>query len=1249
MTTPHQLGSYRIVDVLGRGGMGVVYVGVDDRTGEAAAVKTVRVPTESTLDSIRREILTLRELRHPGVVRIRDTGVAHGMPWYAMDLLRGYTLRDYLRRWYPAPTTVDADTQDLRRPGHGDGRGRDPDAVGVGTGDGRVLPEFSLARCLALFRAVCEPLAYVHGEGVVHRDLTPGNLFVLAGAEPAADGLGRPVLFDFGIASQVRGEGAREVLEVGGYTRGTAHYMAPEQARGEVVDARADVYALGCLLYEALTGRPPFLADSTVSVMMQHLEDPPAPPSRWNPALPPALDALLLHMLAKRPRERLGYVADVAAALGALGAAPVEPGPVAPAPRGYVYRPPLAGRAELVAGFVARLERLGDAAASDAAAGGWVALVGESGVGKTRLAAAIATAAVERDLTVITGEAVHLAGVAAGEPDEVRAGPLHPLRPLLRVLADRCREGGRAESTRLLGADAAVLAPFEPELAAAVTLAVEPAASGPADVARGEAAALAGRYRVAAVLRQALLELAVGQPLVLVIDDLQWADELTVAALSALTAADLRAAGILVLVTIRAEELTGDVSLLLDRPGVERIDVGRLDAAAVGEMLRDMLALEAPEPELAGVLADASEGNPFFAAEYLRVAVEEGLLRRDQRGRWLLADGGAAAARRLPIPGSVQELVRRRLRDLDARCHRVLAAAAVLGRDCAVALVRAVAELDDEALTPAIAELRRRQVVDEHDGALRFEHDKLREVAYADLAEPARTDLHRRAALAIEVHTAADHRALWLPALAHHWEHARDLARAADALEEAAAAALHAAAYGQASALLRHLLALGLEVAAPRRARWERWLGEAAYALGDLAACARHTRAAIDLLGHRLPRGRAGHTGALLAGVTRRVLGVRPRRAPDADRAEAALAAARMTSCYFFDDDALAMLGASLMAVNLAERSAAAVPVAEAYSQLGYVAGLARMPAVAERYFARALATAESTGDVLGWIKTRYTVAAYQIGLGGWDLARTEAAAAQARARELRNPQEVEVGHTILGHVDFCVGDLAGSRQASQALLDSARARANKQHEAWGLYTVGRADLYADRLEDALAGFEQAAARLADLRDHASSILCGGLHAWAVARAGDVDGAVRRADEVTSLIGRRMPSVFTIAEGFVGAAEAYLLAQRARPERGRDQASARAIGNLGRFARTFALARPAAARLDGERLVLAGRTRAGRRALTRALRLAEVMALPYDQRRAHLALAELSTGAEAEAHRAAAARLGGDAGSSPSP
>ena len=164
---PAQISAYRVIDVLGRGGMGVVYHAVHAGTGAVAAVKTVRVATESTIESIRREIQMLRQLDHPGVVAIRDHGVTDGMPWYAMELLRGRTLRDDFRAWFPEPVFRESDTRDLLSPAR---RQAKPEREVAARVDG--TPPYSLAHVTAVIRNVCEPLAYVHGQGVIHRDLS---------------------------------------------------------------------------------------------------------------------------------------------------------------------------------------------------------------------------------------------------------------------------------------------------------------------------------------------------------------------------------------------------------------------------------------------------------------------------------------------------------------------------------------------------------------------------------------------------------------------------------------------------------------------------------------------------------------------------------------------------------------------------------------------------------------------------------------------------------------------------------------------------------------------------------------------------------------------------------------------------------------------------------------------------------------------------------------------------------------------
>src|SRR5688572_9567710 len=212
---PARVGPFEIIGVLGEGGMGVVYSARLPGSSDRVAVKTVPVAQENLLSSMRREIHALGRLAHPGVVRVLDSGVDGGRPWYAMELLEGTTLAA-LRDAVPihAPTAP------------------------------RQLACGQLARILTVMRRLLGTLAFVHGEGIVHRDIKPENVFLRGGDQP--------VLVDFGVAARSAGIMGREVLDLTLEVVGTPTYMAPEQIWGAPVDSRGDLYAVGCVFYELL-------------------------------------------------------------------------------------------------------------------------------------------------------------------------------------------------------------------------------------------------------------------------------------------------------------------------------------------------------------------------------------------------------------------------------------------------------------------------------------------------------------------------------------------------------------------------------------------------------------------------------------------------------------------------------------------------------------------------------------------------------------------------------------------------------------------------------------------------------------------------------------------------------------------------------------------------------------------------------------------------------------------------------------
>lgn len=715
---PARFGPYEIAGTLGRGGMGVVFDGRHTATGERVAIKTVRVPSEQFVSGVRREILTLAGIRHPGVVRILDHGVKEGLPWYAMERLDGRTFDTGLRSSRP----------------------RSWSEIGVS---------------LAILRRVCATLAFLHGEGIVHRDLKPPNIVVRD--------TGDPVVIDFGIAARFAGKSNREAIGLASLSLGTLAYAAPEQLDGELVDARTDLYALGCILFECLTGAPPFACETAYDAYVSHLEEPPPVPSSINPDVPAPLDRIVLRLLEKRPAHRFGFAHDVGVALAHAGIE--DPlGEPAFAPRPYLYRPSIAGRTGELS--VLR-QKLDDATASR---GGVVLITGESGAGKTRLAMELVRLAPARSIRVIVGECTAPSLERRGS---VPRSPFEPMRPALRTLADASRELGRFEAERILGPRARVLEVYEPTMAG-----IPGCDHYPDPVELPDSAA---RIRLFRAMASSLRNLATGRPVLFVIDDAQWADALTLGFLEfAASSSTFADAPVVIVATCRAEEIPPALESLQTSSAVSSVTIGRLGSDDVRQMLADMLALESAPEGLADFLADESEGNPFFVAEFLRAAVDDGHLSRNEDGRWTAGLENLADRDRLGqlgVPVSIREIVDRKLEHLSAEDRDVVEVASVVGRVVDQPVLARVLGFDEDGLLAACSRLVRRHVFEDSDGALRFSHDRMREAAYARLDGDRLVRLHRAVAVAFEELGRSDDPSV-LAMLGRHWEIGGEVAKA---------------------------------------------------------------------------------------------------------------------------------------------------------------------------------------------------------------------------------------------------------------------------------------------------------------------------------------------------------------------------------------------------------------------------------------------------------------------------------------
>ncbi|HEX6159832.1 MAG TPA: serine/threonine-protein kinase, partial [Thermoanaerobaculia bacterium] len=267
---------YRIEQVLGRGGMGVVYKAIDTQLDEVVAIKTlpgdVMTKSPEDLERFKREIRLARKITHRNVLRTYDYGEAEGVYFISMEYVRGYTLSELLdeapqRQMQPRP------------------------AAGIS-------------------RQICRGLQAAHEQGIIHRDIKPGNVLI--------DAKGEVKLMDFGIARMAE---TPEAMTQAGLIVGTPHYMSPEQVQGKQLDARSDVYSMGVLVYEMLVGQRPFTGSSLTGILMAHITEPPKPPIDVRPEIGREMNTIVLRCLAKDPKERYADAGALLADLDRLGVA----------------------------------------------------------------------------------------------------------------------------------------------------------------------------------------------------------------------------------------------------------------------------------------------------------------------------------------------------------------------------------------------------------------------------------------------------------------------------------------------------------------------------------------------------------------------------------------------------------------------------------------------------------------------------------------------------------------------------------------------------------------------------------------------------------------------------------------------------------------------------------------------------------------------------------------------------------------
>ena len=667
-------GRYRVRQAIGEGGKKRVYLAHDavlDRDVALAVIKTEGLDDESR-SRVTREAQAMGRLGdHPHILQIHDLGEENPsagsgqapQPYMVLPLMSG----------------GDVETLITNAPEH----------------------RLELERATDIARQVCRGLDFAHSQGIVHRDLKPGNVWL------AADGTAK--IGDFGLAVMID----RSRLTQEGMMVGTVSYMPPEQAVGGEVTERADLYSLGAMLYEMVTGRPPFLGDDSVGIIGQHINTPPVAPTWHNPSCPRPLEALILRLLSKDPAERPASAADVLAALEGID---LSAG--GEAPDGSKEANVLDSLAGGV--FVGRQREMGElkVALEDALSGRgrMVTLVGEPGIGKTRTATELATYAGLRGAQVLWGRCYEEHGVP-------------PYWPWVQAIRSYVREHEPEQLRSEMGTGAADIADIA-EIVSDVRERIPDLKPSPALDDPEQA-----RFRLFDSITAFLKGASRTQPIVLVLDDLHWADKPSPMLLQFLVR-ELAGARLLLVGTYRDVELSRQHPLAetlgeLTREsgsGFQRVVLRGLTAEDVGRFIEVTSGTPAPRG-LVDAVHSQTEGNPLFVTEVVRLLAQEGELAprpAPVQGRPSTERAGVTESLRqdsgqawtVRIPEGVREVIGRRLNRLSERCNDTLTVAAVIGREFELRqLARLIDDISDDRLLVVLEEALSARVIEEMPAA----------------------------------------------------------------------------------------------------------------------------------------------------------------------------------------------------------------------------------------------------------------------------------------------------------------------------------------------------------------------------------------------------------------------------------------------------------------------------------------------------------------------------------------------------
>jgi len=704
---------YRIIKKLGEGGMGKIWQVYDTVEKQEVALKQYyrrdsgisgsKAPTTrsqritlSTIKSdsteadlrFKQEFRTMVKLKHPNTVNVFDYGVLeNGDDYITMEIVSGEELSDIIKK--------------------------------------RQLTFPQIYRVLI---QICQVLNFIHSRLLVHRDIKPENIRITPE--------GNVKMMDFGLMDQMG-------LPSNGQITGTIAYLPPEVAQGGIIDARSDLYSLGCLAYELVVGHPPFTAPKITEVIKQHINELPKSLKEIRKDTPAELEKIILKLLAKNQNERYQITAGLLNDLIPLSSEKIVVETLEQR-KSYLNCSELIGREN-------EMQKLKDTFSSATQGKGQsVFVAAPAGVGKSRLIQ-------EFKLKVQLAEVPYLEGQCL----EQGMTPYQPLADAFRSLLPLAKK-------EVLDTYGPVLVKIIPEL--------EEKGYKPAP-ALDE---VAERVRFFEQVGGWLKEMARITPFVICIEDLHWADGASLELLNACIR-ELKDSSVVILGAFRDDEVE-PTSIIFQTEEEELTHLMRLSTLSeddVGLLIKGMLGRIELTDEFTVHIFTATGGNAFFVSESMRTLIEEEQLKLEH-GYWILPVDIST----LDLPTSIEATILRRLNLLGSESLELARIAAVVGRGLDLSFLKSLSGVEEEKLFEIIDELLERQFIKTEDKQYVFTHDRVRETLYAQLEEDKRREIHEKTGTIIEERFAKDKSPVIIE-LAYHFSRGRDRSKSVQYLIQA--------------------------------------------------------------------------------------------------------------------------------------------------------------------------------------------------------------------------------------------------------------------------------------------------------------------------------------------------------------------------------------------------------------------------------------------------------------------------------